>query len=97
MTCPTAYASAEGIPSIGMSPFACGWSTQQRKVRKLEDCYIIDRQLTLHSSCGSRSDPVDKDGFAYYFTYLHLQLVSANASQIIQSLHAGFVPVSCCT
>ncbi|KAM0923903.1 hypothetical protein ACQ4PT_005213 [Festuca glaucescens] len=41
----------EGIPSIGLSPFACGWSTQQRK------------------------------------------LVSANASQIIQSLHAGFVPV----
>jgi hypothetical protein len=28
---------------------------------------------------------------------MHLQLASANASQIIQSLHAGFVPVSCCT
>ncbi|KAF8766235.1 hypothetical protein HU200_007742 [Digitaria exilis] len=41
----------EGIPSVGMSPFACGWSTKQRK------------------------------------------LASANASQIIQSLHAGFVPV----
>ncbi|KAG8078052.1 hypothetical protein GUJ93_ZPchr0007g3477 [Zizania palustris] len=41
----------EGIPSVGMSPFACGWSTKQRN------------------------------------------LVSANASQIIQSLHAGFVPV----
>ncbi|AQL00220.1 Pentatricopeptide (PPR) repeat protein-like [Zea mays] len=45
----------EGIPSVGMSPFACGWSTQQRK------------------------------------------LASANASQIFQSLHAGFVPVSCCS
>nr|CAB3478392.1 unnamed protein product [Digitaria exilis] len=41
----------EGIPSVGMSPFACGWSTKQRK------------------------------------------LASSNASQIIQSLHAGFVPV----
>lgn len=41
----------EGIPSVGMSPFACGWSTQQRN------------------------------------------LASANASQIIQSLRAGFVPV----
>ncbi|KAL6614454.1 hypothetical protein ACP70R_036724 [Stipagrostis hirtigluma subsp. patula] len=41
----------EGIPSVGMSPFACGWSTHQRN------------------------------------------LASANASQIIQSLHAGFVPV----
>jgi hypothetical protein len=28
---------------------------------------------------------------------MHLQLASANASQIIQSLHAGFVPVSCCS
>uniref|UniRef100_A0A453FKR3 Aspartate/glutamate/uridylate kinase domain-containing protein n=1 Tax=Aegilops tauschii subsp. strangulata TaxID=200361 RepID=A0A453FKR3_AEGTS len=44
-------ASAEGIPSVGMSPFACGWSTQRR------------------------------------------DLASANASQIIESLHAGFVPV----
>jgi len=42
----------EGIPSVGMSPFTCGWSTSQRKI------------------------------------------ASANASQIIQSLHAGFVPVS---
>lgn len=41
----------EGIPSVGMSPFACGWSTQQRN------------------------------------------LESADASQIIESLHAGFVPV----
>ncbi|KQK09894.1 uncharacterized protein LOC100832959 [Brachypodium distachyon] len=41
----------EGIPSVGMPPFACGWSTQQRN------------------------------------------LASADASQIIQSLHAGFVPV----
>ncbi|KAM3351592.1 hypothetical protein ACQJBY_023511 [Aegilops geniculata] len=41
----------EGIPSVGMSPFACGWSTQRRN------------------------------------------LASANASQIIESLHAGFVPV----
>ncbi|KAL5221701.1 hypothetical protein ABZP36_026414 [Zizania latifolia] len=41
----------EGIPSVGMSPFACGWSTKQRN------------------------------------------LASANASQIIQSLHSGFVPV----
>nr|TKW16954.1 hypothetical protein SEVIR_5G333000v2 [Setaria viridis] len=44
-------ALARGIPSVGMSPFACGWSTKQRK------------------------------------------LASADASQIIQSLHAGFVPV----
>ncbi|XP_062222350.1 isopentenyl phosphate kinase-like [Phragmites australis] len=41
----------EGIPSVGMSPFACGWSTRQRN------------------------------------------LASADAFQIIQSLHAGFVPV----
>jgi len=41
----------EGIPSVGMSPFTCGWSTSQRKI------------------------------------------ASANASQIIQSLHTGFVPV----
>ncbi|XP_073006377.1 isopentenyl phosphate kinase isoform X1 [Typha latifolia] len=41
----------EGIPSVGMSPFACGWSTQQRNI------------------------------------------ASADASQIIHSLHAGFVPV----
>ncbi|CAO1944841.1 unnamed protein product [Urochloa humidicola] len=41
----------EGIPSVGMSPFACGWSTKQRK------------------------------------------LASANSSQIIKSLDAGFVPV----
>ncbi|XP_073006379.1 isopentenyl phosphate kinase isoform X3 [Typha latifolia] len=40
----------EGIPSVGMSPFACGWSTQQRNI------------------------------------------ASADASQIIHSLHAGFVP-----
>uniref|UniRef100_A0A453FKV5 Aspartate/glutamate/uridylate kinase domain-containing protein n=1 Tax=Aegilops tauschii subsp. strangulata TaxID=200361 RepID=A0A453FKV5_AEGTS len=26
----------EGIPSVGMSPFACGWSTQRRDVSKLE-------------------------------------------------------------
>ncbi|XP_040381934.1 isopentenyl phosphate kinase isoform X2 [Oryza brachyantha] len=44
-------ALARGIPSVGMSPFACGWSTKQRN------------------------------------------LESANASQIIQSLHVGFVPV----
>uniref|UniRef100_A0A0D9V626 Aspartate/glutamate/uridylate kinase domain-containing protein n=1 Tax=Leersia perrieri TaxID=77586 RepID=A0A0D9V626_9ORYZ len=42
----------EGIPSVGMSPFACGWSTKQRK------------------------------------------LASVDASQIIQSLHVGFVPIS---
>ncbi|WVZ68730.1 hypothetical protein U9M48_017632 [Paspalum notatum var. saurae] len=47
----TAYSFAEGIPSVGMSPFACGWTTKQRK------------------------------------------LASSNTSQIIQSLHAGFVPV----
>ncbi|KAE8807919.1 glutamate 5-kinase [Hordeum vulgare] len=41
----------EGIPSVGISPFACGWSTRQRNVE------------------------------------------SADASQIIESLHAGFVPV----
>ncbi|XP_025804365.1 isopentenyl phosphate kinase-like [Panicum hallii] len=27
----------EGIPYVGMSPFACGWSTSQRKVNKLEN------------------------------------------------------------
>uniref|UniRef100_A0A0E0JP31 Isopentenyl phosphate kinase n=1 Tax=Oryza punctata TaxID=4537 RepID=A0A0E0JP31_ORYPU len=41
----------EGIPSVGMSPFACGWSTKQRN------------------------------------------LASVDASQIMQSLHVGFVPV----
>ena len=30
---------AEGIPSIGMSPFSCGWSTCERNVRRYpEDC-----------------------------------------------------------
>ncbi|KAF0910525.1 hypothetical protein E2562_002974 [Oryza meyeriana var. granulata] len=41
----------EGIPSVGMSPFSCGWSTKQRN------------------------------------------LASANASQIIESLRVGLVPV----
>lgn len=41
----------EGIPSVGMSPFACGWSTKQRN------------------------------------------LESVDASQIMLSLHVGFVPV----
>ncbi|XP_038970349.1 isopentenyl phosphate kinase isoform X2 [Phoenix dactylifera] len=41
----------EGIPSVGMSPFACGWSTRQRNI------------------------------------------ASANASQIIKALEAGFVPI----
>ncbi|XP_062206973.1 isopentenyl phosphate kinase-like [Phragmites australis] len=43
--------AGEGIPSVAMSSFACGWSTKQRN------------------------------------------LASTNASQIIQSLHASFVPV----
>jgi isopentenyl phosphate kinase len=45
------YDSVEGIPSVGMSPFACGWSTKQRN------------------------------------------LESVDASQIMLSLHVGFVPV----
>ncbi|XP_020274473.1 uncharacterized protein LOC109849095 isoform X1 [Asparagus officinalis] len=41
----------EGIPAVGMSPFACGWSTRERNI------------------------------------------ASADASQIVEALQAGFVPV----
>jgi len=27
---------AEGIPTIGMSPFSCGWTTSERNVRGIE-------------------------------------------------------------
>jgi hypothetical protein len=27
---------AEGIPTIGMSPFSCGWTTPERNVRGIE-------------------------------------------------------------
>ncbi|OAY79552.1 Isopentenyl phosphate kinase, partial [Ananas comosus] len=31
----------EGIPSVGMSPFACGWSTQKRNVASADAAQII--------------------------------------------------------
>jgi hypothetical protein len=43
------------------------------------------------------SNPVNYMKFIINSTYSYLQLASADASQIIQALHAGFVPVSCCT
>lgn len=87
------YFFAEGIPSVGMSPFACGWSTKQRKVSKLENLLLFLHIIRHHLGIIQ---------LFYIHTNLilfnmHLQLASANASQIIQSLHAGFVPVSCCT
>ncbi|ONM37664.1 Amino acid kinase family protein, partial [Zea mays] len=38
----------EGIPSVGMSSFACGWSTHQRKVSKLENCCFLAYHSVLH-------------------------------------------------
>jgi hypothetical protein len=69
LTCWTEYASAEGIPSIGLSPFACGWSTQQRKVSKLENCRVFGRLLTYTVLVGLCRILLTKMYFAYYFTY----------------------------
>lgn len=32
----------EGIPAVGMSPFACGWSTRQRNIASAEASHIIE-------------------------------------------------------
>jgi len=36
------FLCAEGIPSIGMSPFSCGWITNERHVSILSTKYTLD-------------------------------------------------------
>ncbi|KAF3327506.1 Isopentenyl [Carex littledalei] len=35
----------EGIPAVGMSPFACGWSTRQRDIASADSSQIVDSLL----------------------------------------------------
>ena len=85
---------AEGIPSIGTSPFSCGWSTYEKNVRGLQkDCCF-----TICTNNG---------GLFFIFRFFHfwrfcplfllsylLQITSADLAAVAKAIDSGFIPVS---
>lgn len=84
------FPPTEGIPSIGMSPFSCGWSTCQRNVSKSSNNY----QFTVYTSLFLLWMVFCVDFFRNFTLYLYSQIAMADTSTVVEALDAGFVPVS---